>query len=207
MSGSPFTPFSSSSSEYQPYEVTPPHGAEESVHEVVQEAVQPDPRLLTAQQELQKAQAEIQKLTLENQKLSNIIEQKESEMKGLVVVYQQSIDDWRLEVKSHVATVLSKSISSLVMLSEVMDLAMFKRIEYALSELIDQQAVVVRVHPEQIERAKSLLQSQPQWKVIGDDKIAGGVVFETSTGVWDAQIGAAIEETEKLIQSWLSEGK
>ena len=118
---------------------------------------------------------------------------------------EKAVDTWLEEVRQHTGTGLISALTHILQMPDVLDLALANRISSVMAELSAKKKVRVHVAPKQVDFAKTMLETNPQWTVISDPSIDSGALFKADQGEWDSNMGIAINETIAIIQAWLNE--
>jgi len=118
---------------------------------------------------------------------------------------EAAIKNWKNEIKSHCGSAIINSLSQIMQMPDVLDLALSNRISKAVQELSEKKSIRVHVSPKQKKFADEKLEHLTQWEVISDESIDAGALFKTEQGKWETTVQIAIDETIAIIQAWIQD--
>ena len=135
------------------------------------------------------------------------VEAERKRIEDIVVRVETAQATWAAEVRNVLGELVVVGVRSVVSESAELQVEMLRdRFAEIGERLVGEQDVVVRVRPEDLDFARSLVGDREGWQVLSDGEISGGLVAETEGGRVDATLGAALTGIAESVQEWQNEG-
>ena len=115
--------------------------------------------------------------------------------------------EWTREVRNVLGELVVVGVRQVVTDSAELQTALIRdRLGEVGERLLSEQKVILRVRPEDVDLARSMIGQREGWQIFPDVDLSGGVLAETESGKVDATLGAALTGLAESVQGWQDEG-
>jgi flagellar biosynthesis/type III secretory pathway protein FliH len=147
------------------------------------------------------------------QEVEQAVAEERAVLQAQAVQLQQTLEaveamaqTWTQTVGSECSQVVLTAVDHVVgQTPELLSAMLDQRIRMIVERMAQENELVLRVAPDQVEQARELLGERPGWKVIADDDIQGGVIAEAAGGRLRATLTEVVEGLNEVIEVWRQE--